>query len=172
MKRSFPSVFAAVTAAVMLAACGGSGGDSDFVFEDENPEASNRSGSVAVAGSATAALNGVYASNNVFLNAVEKVNPIGSDPELCRFRFSRLEQAGTARVISGDVRYQPGTPTIRVMFIAINNVDYSLVEPAGTVDRVNDEIDLAGARFSTGAGGDTITLTGSIPMRDNRPQGC
>lgn len=171
MRKAFPSAIAALTVAVVLSACGG-GGDSDFVFEDEDPTPSNRSGSVVVAGSTTAAINGTYASSTVSLNAVEKFDPIGSDPELCRFRFDRLDQAGTDRRMNGDIRYQPGTPTVRVMFISINNTEYSLDEPTGaSVDRANDEVDFAGARLTSGSG-DTISLTGSIPMRDNRPEGC
>lgn len=170
MKRSFSHVLAAVSVVVLLAACGG-GGDSDIVFEDEDPEPSGRSGSVTLAGSAAAARNGIYASTNVHLNAVEKFDPIGGDPELCRFRFGRLAKAGSNLVMNGDIRYQPGTPTIRVMFVSINGVEYSLDEPVGTVDRTNDEVDLAGARLTSG-NGDTIALTGSIPMRDNRPEGC
>ena len=168
MKSSIPSVLAALSAAVVLTACGGGGGP---IFVDKDPESSGRSGSVTVAGSATAARNGVYASNDVHLNEVEKVNPFGGDPELCRFRFGRLVQAGTQFVMNGDIRYQPGTNTVRVMFISINEVEYSLGNPVGTVDRLNDEIDFAAAPL-TSSTGETITLTGSIPMRDNRPEGC
>ncbi|MGV3570956.1 MAG: hypothetical protein ACO1PB_10185 [Ramlibacter sp.] len=175
MKRSLTLAATALSVAVLLAACGGGGGDSDIVFEDEDPERSEQSGSVVVGGAATAAVNGVYANDTVYLNAVEKVNPPGSDPELCRYRFARLNQAGSDYVMEGDIRYQPGTPTVRVMFVTINDgtrtVDYSLDEPVGaTVDRTNNEVDFAGARLSNET--DTITLTGSIPMRDDRPEGC
>lgn len=169
MKRSIPSVLAALSAAVVLAACGG--GDGGPIFEDDDPVASGLSGSVTVAGSATAARNGIYASNDVHLNEVEKVDPIGEDPELCRFRFGRLNQTGGPLVMNGDIRYQPGTPTVKVMFISINDVEYSLTQEVGTVDRTNDEIDFAGAPL-TSSTGDTIILTGSIPMRDARPEGC
>ncbi|RYF34907.1 MAG: hypothetical protein EOO21_04435 [Comamonadaceae bacterium] len=172
MTRNFSLAAVALASAVLLSACGGGGGDSDIVFENEDPEASEQSGSVVVAGADPAALNGVYANDAVYLNAVEKVNPIGSDPELCRYRFSRLDQAGTARSMTGDIRYQPGTPTVRVMFISINDTEYTLNEPVGaSVDRTNDEVDFAGARL-TSRSGDVITLTGSIPMRDDRPEGC
>lgn len=175
MKRSLNLAATALSVAVLLAACGGGGGSNDFFFEDKDPERSEQSGSVTLLGATSAGLNGIYANTNVYLNAVEKVNPPGSDPELCRYRFARMNQVGGTNVMEGDIRYQPGTPTVRVMFITINDgtrtVDYSLDEPVGaTVDRANNEVDFVGAEFSNSTG--TITLTGSIPMRDDRPEGC
>lgn len=179
MNKPFSAALAAVAVAAMLTACGG-GGDSDF-FDNEDPEPSNRSGSVTVVGAENAALNGVYASDNVYLNDVEKVDPIGSDPELCRFRFDRLVQAGGNRLISGDVRYQPGTNIVRVMFLAIkdrngsNGIEYSLPDDAdelqGAVNRPSNRIDLVNIRMESGSG-DEITVTGNIPMRSDRPEGC
>jgi ABC-type glycerol-3-phosphate transport system substrate-binding protein len=179
MKRSLNLAAAALATALLLAACGGGGSDSsDLVFEDEDPEQSEQSGSVTLAGS-TAARNGVYSSTATFLNQVEKRNPIGGDPELCRYRFARLDQAADGLTMSGDIRYQPGTNTVRVMFITIQKtnddsrkVEYSLPESVlNAVDRTNDEIDFAGAELRSSSG-ERITLTGSIPMRDERPEGC
>lgn len=171
MKRSFHLAAAALAASVLLAACGG-GGDSDIVFEDDDPTQSEQSGSVLVAGSGTAVRNGTYASRAVFLNDVEKFNPVGSAPELCRYRFSRLDQTGTDADMEGDIRYQPGTNTVREMFVRIYDVDYSLSEPTGaSVNRALDRVDFTGASLRNDRG-DTITLTGSIPMRDDRPEGC
>ena len=59
---------------------------------------------------------------------MEKINPIGGDPEVCSFRFSGLRHASGA-MMDGDIRYVPGTNS-------------------------------------------SITLTGSMPMRGNRPEGC
>lgn len=181
MKKSFSAVLAAVAAAALLTACGG-GGDSDVVFEDEEPESSGRNGSVVLASSDRAGFDGTYANTDVRLNEVEKFNPVGSDPELCRYRFDRLVKPADTRFVKGDIRYQPGTPTVRVMFITVyrdqdvTGVEYSLDEPTGaTVNRTTNQVNFAGARFtSTNTAGarDTITLTGNIPMLDNRPEGC
>lgn len=170
MKRNFTAALAALSVSVLLAACGGN--DNGFVFEDEDPESSNLSGSLTIAGSSTAVFNGVYASNDVHLNQVEKVNPIGGDPELCRFRFDNIVQAGSGRVMNGDVRYQPGNPNVRVMFIALNgDPEYALDDAVGTVDRANDRIVFTAAPMTSG-NGDTIELSGTLPMRDARPEGC
>lgn len=171
MKKLLASGSVALAAAVLLSACGGGG---DPFYEDEDPSPSSRSGSVAVSSASDVALNGVYASTTVALNEVEKVNPIGGNPETCRFRFDGLRQVGTDRLLNGDIRYIPGTDEVRLTFIGIGGADYALEGTAGaSVDRAGNEIDFAGAvlRASNGSGR-TVTLTGSVPMREGRPEGC
>lgn len=173
MKGFLPSTIAAAAAAVLLAACGG-GGDSDIIFEDDDPTATTRNATVLVAAASDGSLNGTYSSTGIWLNNVEKVNPIGGDPELCRYRFSGLQQTGTDRVMSGDIRYIPGNTEVRVTFVSINGTEFRLQGSTGAaVDRTNDEVDYTGAVLTSTQGtGATITLTGSIPMRPGRPEGC
>jgi hypothetical protein len=168
MKTLFKSAALAGAVAILLAACGGGGSDND----DPHPTALNASVTVSSAGDA--ALNGVYASGTIALNEVEKVNPVGGDPETCRFRFSGQQQAGSSRLMDGDIRYIPGTSELRTTFVSIAGTEFRLQGTAqAAVDRINNEIDYTGATLlSTQGTGQTIVLTGSIPMLGNRPEGC
>ena len=167
MKKPIPAAVLALAAAALLAACGGGG-------DDDDPFPTTRNGAVTVTSATDSQFNGVYASNTVSLNEVVKFNPIGGDPETCRFRFSGLQQAGANRLMDGDIRYIPGNNEVRTTFVSINGVEYRLQgTPGASVDRANDEIDYTGAVLTSTAGsGATITLTGSIPMLGGRPEGC
>ncbi len=155
-----------LASAGLLTACGGGG--------DDDPAPTPRGASVVVSSAGDATLNGTYSSNAISLNDVEKVNPIGGDPETCRFRFSGLQQTGTSRLMDGDIRYIPGNNELRVTFVSINGVEFRLQGTTGAVvDRGSNEIDYNGAVLTSTQGtGQTITLTGSIPMRTGRPEGC
>jgi len=167
MRTLCKSAFTALAIAGLLSACG-DGGDDD----DPAPTAINASVGVSAAGDA--ALNGTYSSNTIALSEVDKVNPIGGDPETCRFRFSGLQQAGTSRLMDGDIRYIPGTNELRTTFVSIAGTEFRLQGTANAaVDHTNNEVDYTGATLvSTQGTGQTITLTGSIPMLGGRPEGC
>jgi hypothetical protein len=155
---------------LLLSGCGGGGGD----FENE-PRASGRAASLTVAGSVDTSLNGLYASSNVFLNDVEKINPIGGDPETCRMRFSNLPKSGGVQIMDGDIRYVPGTPEARVTIVSISTIEFRLLGTAGvTVDRANNLINYNNAVLtSTQVAGRSITLNGTLPIRaENKPEGC
>lgn len=172
MRTLHPSLLALTLCTALLSACGG--GDEGAIVEERDPEPSGEPATLTVASADDAALNGVYSTTNINTNNVTKVNPIGADPETCRFKFDGPRQAGTNRVMGGDIRYIPGTNNLQVAFIAINGIEFRLDGSAGAqVDRPNDEIDFAGAVLTSTQGtGDTITLSGSVPMRPNRPEGC
>ena len=139
MLRMSLKAFAIISSAAFLVACGG-GSDA--------PELTPVSATLAVSNSTNAMFNGVYTTNTASLAEVVKVNPIGSEPEVCSFRFSGLQ--GPGGELSGDVRYIPGTNALHVIFIAIGGKTLTA---------------------STGVAS-TITVTGSIPMRGDRPEGC
>ncbi len=171
------AIFPAAALALLLSACGGGGGDDEGVFvEDRDPSASGLSASVAVAAPAASQLSGTYASTNIFLNNVTKVDPIGAPVETCRFRFSALEQQGVtpARRMDGDIRYLPGTNALESTVVSINTIEFSMAGTTGaTIDRTNNRVIYNGAVLaSTQNTGQSITLTGSIPMRGDRPEGC
>jgi len=163
------TLLTAVASAALLSACGG--GD-DGPADDPGPTA--LSASVTVSNATDGSLNGVYATSTIALSDVTKFNPIGGEPETCRFRFSGLRQAGTTRLMDGDIRYIPGNPELRVTFVAINGTEFRLQGTTGaSVDRANNEIDYNGAVLTSTQGtGATIQLTGSIPMLGGRPEGC
>ena len=158
---------ALASAAVLLAACGGSG-------DDDDPAPTTRSGTLVVSSATDPSLNGTYTSSNVSLNEVDKVNPIGGEPEVCSFDFSGLQQTGGNRLMNGDIRYIPGNNDLRVTFVAINGVEFRLQGTTNAVvDRGSNEIDYNNAVLTSTQGtGATITLNGSVPMMGDRPEGC
>lgn len=178
MTKTFIRALAPAAAlAVLLSACGGGGGDDEGVFvEERDPSASGLSASVNVAAPASTSLSGTYASTNIFLNNVTKVDPIGSPVETCRFRFSALEQQGVtpARRMDGDIRYLPGTNALENTVVSINTIEFAMAGTTGaTIDRANNRVIYDGAVLtSTQSTGQSITLTGAIPMRGDRPEGC
>jgi hypothetical protein len=108
------------------------------------------------------------------LSEVSKVNPVGSEPEVCSFRFAGLQQAGSSRLMDGDVRYLPGTNTVHVMFVSISGLEFnSRVRENAAVDRPNNEVDFVNKVLTVSSGtSGQIVVNGSIPLRGNRPEGC
>jgi hypothetical protein len=158
--------------AALFTACGG-GDEGPFVDEKE-PSPSGLSATMTVASATAAVLNGAYGSGDVLLNNVTKVNPIGGDPETCRFRFGGLSQVGSDRRMDGDIRYIPGSAELRTTFVSIDTVEFRLEGSEGaTVDRANNRVVYAGALLqSTQGTGAVIRVSGAIPMRGDRPEGC
>lgn len=154
----------AVALGLILAGCGGGSDD---------PEPTPISATLTVTAATNASLNGVYTTDRVSLAAVEKLNPVGGEPEVCSFRFSDLRSTSGA-MMDGDIRYLPGTNALRVIFVSINAVEFvSRDTTNAAVDRANNEIDLTGKVLTASTGvASTITVTGSMPMRGNRPEGC
>jgi hypothetical protein len=78
--------------------------------------------------------------------------------------------------MDGDIRYIPGTNSLRVIFVAINSIEFRSETGNTTnaaVDRPNNEVDFTGKVLAASTGvASTITLTGSMPMRGSRPEGC
>lgn len=173
MKRTASTALAAIAAAVLVAACGG--GDEGAIVDEREPTPSGQSATMTVTSASEAVLNGIYTTNNVSLNNVTKRNPIGGEPETCRFRFSGLVQAGgSTRQMDGDIRYLPGNPDLRTSFVSIATVEFRLEGSTGArVDRENNRVVYTGAVFTSTQGtNNTITVTGSIPMLGDRPEGC
>lgn len=165
MKINPYTVLAPVVASVLvLSGCGGGSDD---------PEPTPIGATLTVTNATSATFNGVYTTSSVNLAEVEKINPIGGDPEVCSFRFSGLEKAGGS-TMSGDIRYIPGTNALRVIFVSIGGIEFvSRDATNAAVDRANNEVDLAGKVLTASTGvASTITLSGSMPMRSGRPEGC
>lgn len=148
---------------LLLAGCGGGSGD---------PEPTPISATLTVSAATSTALNGVYTTSAVNLAAVEKLNPVGPEPEVCSFRFSGLAKGGS--LMDGDIRYLPGTNALHVVFMSISGFEFvSRDTTNATVDKVNNRVNFTGKVLSASTGvASTITVTGSIPMRGSRPEGC
>jgi hypothetical protein len=149
---------------VLLTACGG-GSDA--------PAPTPIAASLTVSSATSAVLNGVYSTDAIGLAAVEKINPIGGEPEVCSFRFSGLAGPG-GRLLDGDIRYIPGTNALRTIFISISGLEFvSRDTTNAAVDRANNGISLTGKVLTASTGvASTITVAGTVPMRGNRPEGC
>jgi len=162
LSRGF--VAPALAFGALLAGCGG-GSDS--------PEPTPIGATLTVSAATNPGFNGVYTTSAINLAEVVKVNPIGSEPEVCSFRFSGLGSA-SGLGMDGDIRYLPGTNALHVVFVAINGFEFSSRDTLNAgVDRANNKIDFAAKVLAASTGvASTITLTGSVPMRGGRPEGC
>jgi hypothetical protein len=157
----------ALAASTLLAACGGGGGN------DESPQPTSLTALAAVSSSTTASLNGNYSSSTVSLTGVEKIDPL-STSAVCSFRFAGVQQQGSARLMSGDIRYEPLNNNLRTTFIRIDGAEYLLSGSAGAaVDRSLNMVFYKDALF-TGSSGTvgSLVLSASIPMRSPRPVDC
>jgi hypothetical protein len=160
-RKFLPSAF---VIGLLLSGCGG-GSDA--------PEPTPIGATLTVTAATNPGFNGVYTTGAINLAEVVKLNPIGSEPEVCSFRFSGLANAAGAN-LDGDIRYLPGTNALHVVFISINGFEFSSrTTTSAGVDRANNEIDFAGKLLTASTGvASSITVTGSVPMRGGRPEGC
>lgn len=158
------ALFVPAALGLLLAGCGGGSDD---------PAPTPAIATLTVTNATNPSFNGVFTSSAVALSAVEKVNPVGGEPEVCSFRFSGLQRAGGG-TMDGDIRYLPGTNTIHVIFVSISGVEFnSRARTNAAVDRPNNEVDLNGIVLNASTGvASSITVNGSVPMRTNRPEGC
>ena len=149
---------------LLLSGCGG-GSDS--------PEPTPIGATVTVSAATNSGFNGVYTASAISLAEVVKVNPIGSEPEVCSFRFSGLANFAGA-MLDGDIRYLPGTNALHVVFVSINGFEFNSRDAANaSVNRTANTIDFSSKLLNASTGvASTITLTGSVPMRSGRPEGC
>jgi hypothetical protein len=130
---------------------------------------------LTVTDASVSGLDGVYGNGSLNLTDVDKINPIGSDPTVCSFKFdgaNRVLGEGTA---FGDVRYQPDANVVYLMFLTVNGREFSNAKDGSDTDvqRAQDRISLNRKLLAaTDNSGVTIRVSGLIPMRGNRPSGC
>ena len=176
MKTFLSRALPALAVATLLAACGG--GDEGFIVEEKAPSPSGIAAAMSVTGASgpDVAFNGAYSTSDIYLNNVTKVNPIGGAPETCRFKFGNLPQTGNpSRGMTGDIRYVPGSLILNVAFVSIDGNEFSISGTTNTVsvDRPNNRVRFSAAQLTATSGsGRSIVLTGDIPMRGDRPEGC
>jgi hypothetical protein len=161
--------------AALLAGCGGGitffVGDDDDHDHDWESAFSGRSASIVVDGTENR-LDGTWSTSDTEITQVRR-DSVLQDPDVCRFQFYGLRQQGETRFLDGEVRYLPDTGAPRTVFIGIGPREYRLDGGPWTVSRANDRVNLNGAvAQSLQVPGETITLTGSIPLPRDRPTGC
>ncbi len=156
----------ALAAAAVLTACGGG--------NDDDPSPSDQLGVLTVTASTVDGLNGIYGDGSVNLTDVDKKNPVGSDPEVCTFKFDGVNKVGGTGSAFGDVRYQPNAASLYLVFITVGGKEFSSGDGADTsVVRASDRVQLSNKLLTASDGtGATVRVSGLIPMRPNRPTGC
>ena len=155
----------AVIFAAILSACGGGNGG-DLV-------ATPVAATLTVSNATSPSFNGVYTTNAVSLTDVIKVDPIGSEPEVCSFKFSG--PAGpNGQVMSGDIRWIPGTEQLHTAFISIGGFEFRSDDPTNSgAQGANNQVVFTNKVFNASTGvASSITLSGIVPLRGGRPQGC
>ena len=168
---SFRAIAPVAALTLLLSACGG--GDEGIFVDEKEPSATGLPATTTVTQAGSAALNGTYSSNNIFLNNVTKVRPIDAR-ETCRVKFSGLVQQGSDRVMSGDIRYIPGNNDLHTTFVSINTIEFRLEGTTGaTVNRATNRVVYTNAILNSTQGtGLSITFSGTIPLLGDRPEGC
>jgi hypothetical protein len=180
MKDLVRPFFLPAIAAGLLSACGG-GASVSFVDDDggdsffDGAFRSGRPAAATVTAATETALDGSYGSNDVRLTHVFRFRARGDAPETCRFQFEGLRQPETGASMNGEIQYLPATDNLRASFIVIAGREFRVDGNNGVaLDRASNSIVYTDAVLSSTQGtGQTITLSGSIPMRnEEKPAGC
>lgn len=163
--QSFRIAGAAAVLAVVLTACGG-GNSSDLELTPVGAQ-------ITVLNSTSPTFNGVYSTDTISLTDVQRIDPIGSQPEVCSFRFTG-PTSPSGQTMSGDVRYRSTTQQIYTIFISINGFEFRADDPANaTVQTANNQLVLSNKVLTASTGvSSTITVNGVVPLRGGRPGGC
>lgn len=164
MKNRLPAFVICAAAASLLAGCGGGG---------DEPQPSDADSLITVTGATVAGQNGFYGSSQVGLSDVEKIFDISNTT--CVFSFNNLSKFRDGAVtMSGKVAYREGATTLSRLEVTVNGIVYaSGAVDDSVVDRRNDRVAFKNKVLSsTASDTNTLTVTGAIPMRGNRPSGC
>lgn len=165
--NSFIKTCTAIAAtSVLLVACGGG--------NDDDPTPSNEPGVLTVTSATVGDLNGVYGNGSLNLTDVDKKNPIGSVPELCSFNFDGANKVGSSATAFGDLRYRPGETILYQAFMTFADKEYSSDDATDTtVDREKNQVRFTSKTLTATDGSKaTLRITGIVPMRTGRPNGC
>jgi hypothetical protein len=161
---SFKVAAPLVALGFLLSGCGGG---------SDNPEVTPIAATLTVSAATSPNFNGVYTTPAISLSEVVKRPRLDNAPETCAFNFSGPATAGGSSM-GGDIRYIPANYAMNVVFISINGFEFQSHDSAkAIVDLVNNKVDFSGYTLTSSTGvASTITLTGSVPMRGGRPEGC
>lgn len=157
---------AAAAASVLLVACGGG--------NDDDPTPSNEPGVLTVTASTLSGIDGVYGNGALNLTGVDRKNPIGSTPELCSFNFDGANKLASNATAFGDIRYQSDANVLYAAFLNFAGKEYGIANADNTVvARSRDQVRFEGKTMTaTDGSGNTIRVSGIVPLRGSRPAGC
>lgn len=153
----------------LLGGCGGG--------NDDDPSPTNQNALYTITSASPTNLNGVYGSTSLGLTGVDKLNPVGSAPEVCSFKFNNVTKVGDSTVTSfGDIRYLPNTNNIYQVFITVGGTEFN----SGTTDNVTVSRTGTGSIVFTNKqlaassnGAQTLNITGAVPLpASGVPVGC
>lgn len=161
---SFKVAAPLVAIGFLLSGCGGG---------SDNPEVTPIPATLSVTAATSPNFNGVYTTSAVSLSEVVKRARLDNEPETCAFNFSGPAKSDGS-TMSGDVRYIPANYAMNVVFVSVGGFEFQSHEAVNAlVDLANNKVDFAGYTLTSSTGvASTITLTGSVPMRGGRPNGC
>ncbi|MGE0330550.1 MAG: hypothetical protein AB7P37_07630 [Ramlibacter sp.] len=158
--KKFPLI-SSVLLASLLAACGGGGDD---------PDPTNLNSAFTITSATDATLNGAYGSSNTPLSGVNKLERIGAT-DSCSFTFENIPRLAGGAVAKGSVEYLVDSTTVRRLALELGGSIYETTTVGtSTVSRANNNVSFVGSVLS--AGTPTVTISGTIPMRSDRPSGC
>lgn len=145
----------------LLAACGGAGDD---------PDPTNYDSAFTITSASDSAVNGVYGNANTPLSGVNKLERVGAS-DSCVFSFENIPRTGGGAVAEGSVEYIVDTNTVHRLTLKLAGTTYEATPVAdSSVSRTGNRVNFVGSVLS--AGTPTVTITGAIPMRTDRPSGC
>lgn len=118
-------------------------------------------------------LDGTWSTGNTELTQVRRFGETGGEPETCRFQFYGLRQQGEGRFLDGEVRYLPDAFIRRTVFVGIGRGGWRLDGGDWRIDHANERVVFDGAVLrSLDDAGETLTLTGRVPLPRARANGC
>jgi len=161
--------------AALLAGCGG--GVSFHVGDDDGSPFwdfffTGRTAELAV-DATDDRLDGTWSTPDTEVTQVARFGATAQQPETCRFQFYALRQQGEFRFLDGEVRYAADTGAPRTVFIGIGPRVYRLDEGRWLLNHTTQRVVFRGAvAQSTSVPGESITLTGFVPLPERRAAGC
>ena len=159
----------AAASALALTACGGSDDDGDL-------RPTNEPGVLKVTEASLPGLDGVYGNGRLNLSSVEKANPIGSEPERCKFKFDGADRLGSNGTAFGDIRYRTNANVLYEAFLTFNGIEFAISSGDGSgtsVVRDRDQVRFDNKLLtSTDGRRATLRVNGIVTMLGGRPSGC
>jgi hypothetical protein len=164
MKPALFKLAASAALIAVLAACGGG---------DEDPEPTDQDAILTLTSATDANIEGIYGTSNINLSEVVKTERAGTDD--CSFVYDGVKRAtDAAATLSGRIEYQDNSNAVQNFRITVAGKTYATADPGNTsVDRTSNRVRVTSKQLTQEAGGTaTVTVSGIVPMRGSRPDGC